>query len=132
MVRRARRGRSSPRATTGAAATPESPEKVNVEYVSANPTGPLTAASGRHAAYGDALARLFEFSGHEVSREYYFNNAGSQIDKLGESVRLRARHEPVPEDGGFYVGDYVDGDRGADPGRRRDRRRSSSAARPPR
>jgi arginyl-tRNA synthetase len=87
--------------------TPERPEKVNVEYVSANPTGPLTAASGRHAAYGDALARLFEFSGHEASREYYFNNAGSQIDKLGESVRLRARNEPVPEDGGFYVGDYV-------------------------
>jgi arginyl-tRNA synthetase len=87
--------------------TPETPERVNVEYVSANPTGPLTAASGRHAAYGDGLARLLEFAGHEVSREYYFNNAGSQIDKLGESVRLRARHEPVPEDGGFYVGDYV-------------------------
>jgi arginyl-tRNA synthetase len=87
--------------------TPEQPENINVEYVSANPTGPLTAASGRHAAYGDALARLFEFAGHKVSREYYFNNAGSQIDKLGESVRLRARNEPVPEDGGFYVGDYV-------------------------
>ena len=87
--------------------TPEQPEKVNVEYVSANPTGPLTAASGRHAAYGDAVARMLELAGHEVSREYYFNNAGSQIDKLGESVRLRARNEPVPEDGGYYVGDYV-------------------------
>ena len=87
--------------------SPEQPENVNVEYVSANPTGPLTAASGRHAAYGDAIARMFEFEGHEVSREYYFNNAGSQIDNLGESVRLRARNEPVPEDGGFYVGDYV-------------------------
>ena len=76
-----------------------------VEFVSANPTGPLTAASGRHAAYGDALARLLELSGHEVVREYYFNNAGSQVTKLGASVRARARNEPVPEDG--YQGDYV-------------------------
>jgi len=85
--------------------TPEHPERVNVEFVSANPTGPLTAASGRHAAYGDALARLLELSGHRVTREYYFNNAGSQVTKLGASVRARARHEPVPEDG--YQGDYV-------------------------
>ena len=87
--------------------TPEHPLRVNVEYVSANPTGPLTAASGRHAAYGDALARMLELAGHEVFREYYFNDAGSQIDKLGESVRLRARHEPVPDEGGYYLGDYV-------------------------
>src|SRR5918994_1301691 len=80
-------------------------ERVLIEFVSANPTGPLTAASGRHAAYGDALARLLELSGHEVVREYYFNNAGSQVTKLGASVRARARHEPVPEDG--YQGDYV-------------------------
>jgi arginyl-tRNA synthetase len=86
-------------------ATPEHPENVNVEFVSANPTGPLTAASGRHAAYGDALARLLELSGHRVTREYYFNNAGSQVTRLGASVRARARHEPVPEDG--YQGDYV-------------------------
>ncbi len=85
--------------------TPERPERVIVEFVSANPTGPLTAASGRHAAYGDALARLLELSGHEVVREYYFNNAGSQVTKLGASVRARARNEPVPEDG--YQGDYV-------------------------
>jgi arginyl-tRNA synthetase len=84
---------------------PERPETVIVEFVSANPTGPLTAASGRHAAYGDALARLLERSGHSVTREYYFNNAGSQVTKLGASVRARARHEPVPEDG--YRGDYV-------------------------
>src|SRR3954451_12428218 len=84
---------------------PEHPERVIVEFVSANPTGPLTAASGRHAAYGDALARLLERSGNRVTREYYFNDAGSQIDKLGASVRARARHEPVPEDG--YQGDYV-------------------------
>ncbi len=86
---------------------PEHPAKVNVEYVSANPTGPLTAASGRHAAYGDALARLLEFAGNEVVREYYFNDAGSQILTLGESVRARARKEPLPENG--YQGDYVIG-----------------------
>jgi arginyl-tRNA synthetase len=85
--------------------TPDRPEKVNVEYVSANPTGPLTAASGRHAAYGDALARLLVLAGHEVTREYYFNDAGSQVEKLGASVRAHARGEPVPEDG--YQGDYV-------------------------
>ncbi|MBE2319980.1 arginine--tRNA ligase [Solirubrobacter sp. CPCC 204708] len=86
-------------------ATPEQPLNVNVEYVSANPTGPMTAASARHAAYGDALARMLELAGHTVSREYYFNNAGGQIDRLGASVRALARHEPVPEDG--YKGDYV-------------------------
>jgi arginyl-tRNA synthetase len=79
--------------------------RVNVEFVSANPTGPLTAASGRHAAYGDALARVLQFAGHEVVREYYFNDAGTQIEKLGESIRARARGEEVPEGG--YEGDYV-------------------------
>lgn len=84
---------------------PETKLNVNVEYVSANPTGPMTAASARHAAYGDALARMLELSGHDVSREYYFNNAGGQIDRLGASVRALARGEEVPEDG--YKGDYV-------------------------
>lgn len=84
---------------------PEVKLNVNVEYVSANPTGPMTAASARHAAYGDALARMLELSGHDVSREYYFNNAGGQIDRLGASVRALARGEDVPEDG--YKGDYV-------------------------
>ncbi|HEX7299698.1 MAG TPA: arginine--tRNA ligase [Solirubrobacteraceae bacterium] len=79
--------------------------RVNVEFVSANPTGPLTAASGRHAAYGDALARVLEFAGHGVVREYYFNDAGTQIEKLGASIRARARGEDVPEGG--YEGDYV-------------------------
>ena len=83
----------------------EQPERVLVEFVSANPTGPLTAASGRHAAYGDGLARLLELAGHEVSREYYFNDAGSQLVKLGESIRARARGEQPPEDG--YQGEYV-------------------------
>ncbi|HKE78297.1 MAG TPA: arginine--tRNA ligase [Solirubrobacteraceae bacterium] len=81
------------------------PLRINVEFVSANPTGPLTAASGRHAAYGDALARVLRFAGHDVTREYYFNDAGTQIEKLGESIRARARGEDVPEGG--YEGDYV-------------------------
>jgi arginyl-tRNA synthetase len=80
-------------------------EKINVEFVSANPTGPLTAAGGRHAAFGDGLARLLEFRGHEVAREYYVNDAGTQVLKLGESIRARARGEDAPEDG--YQGEYV-------------------------
>jgi arginyl-tRNA synthetase len=88
------------------AGAPESPESVLVEFVSANPTGPLTAASGRHAAFGDALARILELAGHSVRREYYFNDRGSQVDRLGESIRARARGEALPEDG--YPGDYVD------------------------
>jgi arginyl-tRNA synthetase len=84
---------------------PERRERVQVEFVSANPTGPLTAASGRHAAFGDALARLLELAGHDVSREYYFNDAGGQVLRLGRSVRARARGDAPPEDG--YHGDYV-------------------------
>ncbi|MGH2944492.1 MAG: arginine--tRNA ligase, partial [Solirubrobacteraceae bacterium] len=87
----------------GAAAGPA--ERVNVEFVSANPTGPMTAAGGRHAAYGDSLARLLEFSGHDVTREYYINDVGGQVGRLGESIRARARGEQVPEGG--YEGDYV-------------------------
>ncbi len=87
----------------GGGASP--PERVLIEFVSANPTGPLVAASGRHAAYGDALARILERHGHSVWREYYFNDAGNQIRLLGESVRARARGEEVPEGG--YQGDYV-------------------------
>ena len=85
--------------------------------MSANPTGPLVAASGRHAAYGDALARILEHHGHAVSREYYFNDAGSQIRLLGESVRARARGEEVPEGG--YQGEYVAELAARDPRRRR-------------
>ncbi|HEX4009899.1 MAG TPA: arginine--tRNA ligase [Solirubrobacteraceae bacterium] len=79
--------------------------RILVEFVSANPTGPLVAASGRHAAYGDALSRILQHHGHDVAREYYFNDAGSQIRLLGESVQARARGEEVPEGG--YQGDYV-------------------------
>ncbi len=83
----------------------ERPERILIEFVSANPTGPLVAASGRHAAYGDALARILEHHGHWVDREYYFNDAGNQIRLLGESVQARARGEEVPEGG--YKGGYV-------------------------
>ena len=89
-------------------------ERILIEFVSANPTGPLVAASGRHAAYGDALARILEHHGHAVSREYYFNDAGGQIRLLGESVRARARGEEVPEGG--YQGDYVAESGRRDPG----------------
>jgi arginyl-tRNA synthetase len=87
------------------AGTATTTERVLVEFVSANPTGPTTAASGRNAAYGDALARLLELAGHEVEREYYVNDYGTQVRKLGESIRARARGEPVPDDG--YEGAYV-------------------------
>jgi arginyl-tRNA synthetase len=80
-------------------------EKINVEFVSANPTGPMTAAGARHAAYGDSLARLLEFRGHAVTREYYINDIGGQVQRLGASIRARARGEDVPEGG--YEGDYV-------------------------
>ena len=69
------------------------PQRVNVEYVSANPTGPLPVSAGRNAAYGDSLARLFAFAGHEVTREYYFNDSGAQIERFGLSLRARARGE---------------------------------------
>ena len=81
------------------------PERVVLEFVSANPTGPLVAANGQAAAYGDALARILEYHGNAVFREYYFNDAGNQIRLLGESVQARARGEEVPEGG--YQGEYV-------------------------
>jgi arginyl-tRNA synthetase len=80
-------------------------ERILIEFVSANPTGPLVAASGRHAAYGDGLARILEHHGNEVSREYYFNDAGGQIRLLGESVQARARGQEPPDGG--YQGDYI-------------------------
>jgi arginyl-tRNA synthetase len=80
-------------------------ERMLVEFVSANPTGPLTVASGRHAAYGDSLCRILAFAGHEVEREFYVNDHGSQVERFGESIRARARGEEPPEDG--YRGAYV-------------------------
>ena len=80
-------------------------ERVLVEFVSANPTGPMHVGHARNAAYGDALARVLALHGHEVTREFYVNDAGSQVRKLGESIAARARGEEVPEDG--YRGEYV-------------------------
>jgi arginyl-tRNA synthetase len=80
-------------------------EHILVEFVSANPTGPMHVGHARNAAYGDALARVLAFHGHRVEREFYVNDAGSQVRKLGESVRALARGEEVAEDG--YRGDYV-------------------------
>jgi arginyl-tRNA synthetase len=88
--------------------------QVNVEFVSANPTGPVHVGGSRNAAYGDVLARLLVFLGHDVHREYYVNDFGSQIVKLGESVQARARGVDVPEDG--YQGDYIQAIADAIPG----------------
>jgi len=89
---------------------PAQPQKLQIEFVSANPTGPLHVGHGRGAAYGASLASLLEFAGHRVSREFYVNDAGRQMDILALSVWLRylqARGSvvPFPEDG--YRGDYV-------------------------
>jgi arginyl-tRNA synthetase len=80
-------------------------QKVNIEFVSANPTGPVTLASARWAAVGDSLSRLLEASGYLVSREYYFNDHGAQIDRFSRSLLASARQEPTPEDG--YPGQYI-------------------------
>jgi arginyl-tRNA synthetase len=80
-------------------------EKVNIEFVSANPTGPVTLASARWAAVGDTLARLLDATGYQVAREYYFNDHGAQIDRFSRSLLASARGEPTPEDG--YPGQYI-------------------------
>ena len=86
-------------------------EKVNVEYVSANPTGPMHVGHGRGAVFGDALANLLAFTGFDVTREYYINDAGAQVDVLARSAFLRYREAlgedigAVPE--GLYPGDYL-------------------------
>jgi arginyl-tRNA synthetase len=82
-----------------------SPERVLVEFVSANPTGPLHVGGGRHAAYGDALVRLLEAVGHEVEREYYVNDAGAQVGRFADSIAARMAGSEPPEDG--YEGEYV-------------------------
>ena len=82
------------------------PRAVNVEFVSANPTGPLTVGNARGAFVGDLLCRILEAGGQTVTREYYFNDSGAQINHLGASVAAVRRGEPVPDDG--YKGAYVD------------------------
>lgn len=79
--------------------------RVQVEFVSANPTGPLHVGHGRWAAYGDSLARLLEATGHTVTREFYVNDTGGQIHRLGESLLARKRGSDIPDDG--YPGEYV-------------------------
>ena len=86
------------------------PQKVQVEFVSANPTGPLHVGHGRGAAVGDCLARLLNASGWNVTREFYYNDAGAQIDNLTISVLARCKgisteHESFPENG--YRGEYI-------------------------
>ena len=86
------------------------PQSMNIEFVSANPTGPLSVAHGRQAAVGDVLARLLRSQGWKVTTEYYLNDEGRQIELLGQSLRARylqqlGRQEPFPEDG--YHGAYV-------------------------
>src|SRR5579884_2623984 len=86
-------------------------EKVNVEYVSANPTGPMHVGHGRGAVFGDALASLLAFAGYDVTREYYINDAGAQVDVLARSAYLRYREAlgesigEIPE--GLYPGEYL-------------------------
>src|SRR6516162_1996070 len=86
-------------------------EPVNVEYVSANPTGPMHVGHFRGAVFGDALANLLAFTGYAVTREYYINDAGAQVDVLARSAHLRYREAlgedigAIPE--GFYPGDYL-------------------------
>ncbi|MSQ80387.1 MAG: arginine--tRNA ligase [Candidatus Methylopumilus sp.] len=86
------------------------PQKVQIEFVSANPTGPLHVGHGRGAAIGDSLARILKFNGWDVTREFYYNDTGAQIDNLTKSVHARCHHidpsDPAfPEDG--YRGEYI-------------------------
>ena len=86
-------------------------ERINVEYVSANPTGPMHVGHCRGAVFGDALANLLAFAGYDVTREYYINDAGGQVDVLARSAYLRYREAlgedigAIPE--GLYPGDYL-------------------------
>jgi arginyl-tRNA synthetase len=80
-------------------------EKIHVEFVSANPTGPLTAAGGRHASYGDATASVLAAAGNEIEREYYINDIGGQTARFAASIAARMEGRDLPEDG--YEGEYV-------------------------
>ncbi|KAA9395640.1 arginine--tRNA ligase [Kocuria coralli] len=90
---------------------------INLEFVSANPTGPIHLGGTRWAAVGDALARVFESQGAQVTREYYFNDHGAQIDRFARSLLAAAQGEPAPEDGygGAYIAEIADRVLAADP-----------------
>jgi arginyl-tRNA synthetase len=100
MARLAEAGEELGRTTT------DSPERVLVEFVSANPTGPLHVGGGRHAAYGDSLVRLLEAAGHDVEREFYVNDAGGQVARFAASLAAQVAGGETPEDG--YEGAYVE------------------------
>jgi arginyl-tRNA synthetase len=89
----------------GPGPAPAGGDPVLLEFVSANPTGPLTVAGGRGAAYGDSLARMLEACGRRVTREYYLNDAGAQVRLFAESIAARMRGGEPPQDG--YAGEYV-------------------------
>ncbi len=99
-------------------------QRVNLEFVSANPTGPMHLGGTRWAAVGDALARILQAEGASVTREYYFNDHGAQIDRFARSLLARAKNEPAPEDGygGAYIDEIADAVIAANPGRARPRR----------
>ena len=96
------------------------PKRILLEFVSANPTGPLHVGGGRHAAYGDSLVRLLEAVGHEVEREYYVNDGGGQVARFAASLAAQIEGTDPPEDG--YSGPYIEqlaarlGEEGLDPG----------------
>jgi arginyl-tRNA synthetase len=85
---------------------PSERKRIQVELISANPAGPLTVGSARNGAYGDSVARLLDFGGHDVAREYYFNDAGRQVELFRASIEARRRGEELPEGG--YRGEYIE------------------------
>ncbi len=111
VLARASSAPSSMKERSTAAPTSASRERTNVEYVSANPTGPMHVGHCRGAVFGDALANLLAFAGYDVTREYYINDAGGQVDVLARSAFLRYREAlgedigAIPE--GLYPGDYL-------------------------
>ncbi|MGN6634689.1 MAG: arginine--tRNA ligase [Oryzihumus sp.] len=96
----------------------EAGKRINVEFVSANPTGPIHLGGTRWAAVGDSLARILEASGAQVTREYYFNDHGAQIDRFARSLLAAAKGQPAPEDGyaGAYISDIATTVMGQEPG----------------
>jgi arginyl-tRNA synthetase len=86
--------------------SPNERERIQIEMVSANPTGPINVASARNGAYGDSVARLLTFAGHDVEREYYYNDGGAQMERFYASIEALRRGEAPPEEG--YRGEYME------------------------